>query len=323
MAYTTTTQITSMINNWAEKTLLSRAYPHFVHALWAQVKDIPSNGSTTIKFRRYGNLTAATTALTEGVDPLGSQLSKTDTSTIVYQYGDFIVLTDWLELTSIENVKLETVDILGDQMYDTIDQLTRNVLAAGDTVQYAGTSTSRETIDDGMLLNSSEVKQAVRTLQGNNAKEITKQIDPSNGFNTSPVAPSYIGIISEDTLYDLDDDPEWLPIEEYAQSTGILGPFEKGKLKNVRFVLAGSNAKTQTGTLVTTVHVTIILGQQAYGISRISGQTLEVITKSSQGDTSDTSNPLNLRSTMGWKISYACTRLNENFMIRIEHAVSA
>ena len=87
MANTTTTEITSMISNFAEKVLLSRAYPHFVHALWAQVKDIPSKNSPTIKFRRYGNLTAATTALTEGVDPTGSQLSKSDISTNVYQYG--------------------------------------------------------------------------------------------------------------------------------------------------------------------------------------------------------------------------------------------
>ena len=323
MANTTTTEITSMISNFAEKVLLSRAYPHFVHALWAQVKDIPSKNSPTIKFRRYGNLTAATTALTEGVDPTGSQLSKSDISTNVYQYGDFVTITDWLELTAIENVKLETIEILGDQMYDTIDQLARNVLVAGTTIQYASTATSRETIDDGMIMNGDEVREAVRTLQGNNAKPVTEQIDPSDGFNTSPVAPAYIGIISHSTLYDLKKDPDWVPIEEYAQSDGRLGTFEKGKLDDVRFVLAGSNAKTQTGTLVTTVHVTVILGQECYGITRISGQTLEVITKSSQNNTTDTSNPLNLRSTMGWKISFACTRLNENFLLRIEHAVSA
>ena len=321
MAYTTTTQIDSMVNNWAEKTLLSRAYPYFIHAMWAQVRDIPSKSSATVKFRRYTNLTAATTALTEGVTPTGSQLSKSDVTASVVQYGDFVTLTDWLEATAIENVRLEAIEVLGDQMGDTIDQLVRNILAAGDTYQYASTAVSRATIDDGMIMNASEVKQAVRTLQGNNAKPITRQINPNTGFNSSPVAASYVGIISEDTLYDLDDDPDWVPVEEYANSTAVLGDFEVGKLKQVRFVLAGSNAKTFTGTLVTTVHATLIFGQDAYGITRIAGNAVEVITKAL--GSSGTADPLNQRATIGWKISFVAKILNENFIIRIEHAVSS
>src|SRR3990167_1609150 len=116
MANTTTTQISSMVNNWAEKTLLVRAYPHFVHAMWAQVKDIPSKNSAVIKFRRYGNLTAATTALTEGATPVGSQLSVTDVTSTLAQYGDFVTITDFVDMTTIENHRLEILNILGDQM---------------------------------------------------------------------------------------------------------------------------------------------------------------------------------------------------------------
>jgi N4-gp56 family major capsid protein len=144
-------------------------------------------------------------------------------------------------------------------------------------------------------------------------------ISASDGFNTSPVAPAYIGVISDDTLYDLKKDSDWVPIEEYAQSDGRLGSFEKGKLDDVRFVLAGSNAKTFSSTV--TVHATIILGKEAYGVSRISGEAAQTITKPL--GSAGTADPLNQRSTMGWKITFVAKRLQENFMIRIEHAVSS
>jgi len=319
MANTTTTQVTAAVNAHLDATLLSRAYPHFVHAMWAQVRDLPRHAGATIKFRKYGSLSAATTALVEGVTPAGSQLSITDITSDVAQYGDYVVVTDFLDMTVIEPMKTEIAQILGDQMGDTIDQLVRDVIVAGTTIQYASTATTRATVAAGMVLNSAEVREAERTLQGNSAKPITRQIDPGTGFNTSPVAAAYIGIISEDTLYDLRQDADWVPIEEYSGADGRLGPWEKGKLSDTRFVLAGSNAKTFASTV--TVHATVILGQEAYGISRISGEASKVITKPL--GSAGTDDPLDQRQTMGWKISLVTTRLQENFMIRIEHAVSA
>lgn len=319
MPNTTTTQVTTAVNNYLDRVLLSRAYPHFVHALWAQVRDIPRNGSAVIKFRRYGSLTAATTALTEGVTPAGSQLSITNVTATVAQYGDYVITTDFLDMTVIENLKTELAEILGDQMGDSIDILTRNVLNAGTTIQYASTATTRATVVAGMIINGDEVREAVRTLQGNSAKPITSQIDPSSGFNSSPVAPAYIGVISEDSLFDLKKDPDWVPIEEYAVSDGRLGPFEKGKLDDVRFVLASANASTFSSTV--TVHATIVLAQESYAISRISGEAAEVVVKPLGSAGAD--DPLNQRSSMGWKISFVATRLNENFLLRIEHAVSS
>lgn len=61
-----------------------------MHTRFAQVKDIPKNGSSVIKFRRYTNLSAATTALTEGVTPAGSQLAKTDVTATVLQLKETI-----------------------------------------------------------------------------------------------------------------------------------------------------------------------------------------------------------------------------------------
>lgn len=317
MPNTTTSEVTNAVDAFLDRTLLSRAYPHFVHVLWAQVRDIPLHSSTQIRFRKYGSLSAATTALTEGITPTATALSVSDTEATPLQYGAYVTTTDYLDMTVIENLKTEMAQILGDQMGDTIDELTRDVITAGSTIQYASTAANRAGVLAGMVLNGDEVREAERTLQGNNAKTITSQINPGTGFNTSPVAAAYIGIISHNTLFDLRKDADWVPVEEYAASEGRLGVFEVGKLSQTRFVLAGSNAKTISSTV--TVHMTVILGQEAYGITRIAGNAAEIVTKP-RGAGED---PLNQRSTMGWKITFVAKRLQEAFMLRIEHAVSS
>jgi len=66
--YTTKTEIADEVNNFYDRTLLERLLPNLVHTKFGQVRDIPrKSGSNTIKFRRYESLSAATTALTEGM----------------------------------------------------------------------------------------------------------------------------------------------------------------------------------------------------------------------------------------------------------------
>jgi N4-gp56 family major capsid protein len=88
MPYTTKTEITDEVNNFYDRTLLERLLPLLVYTKFGQVRDIPrKSGSNTIKFRKYSSLSAATTALTEGTTPVGSQLSVTDITADVLQYG--------------------------------------------------------------------------------------------------------------------------------------------------------------------------------------------------------------------------------------------
>lgn len=321
MADTTTTQVSSAVNNFYDRTMLKAARPLLLHLKWAQVKDIPRNGSETIKFRRYALLTAATTALSEGVTPSGSQLSVTDVTATVAQYGDYVTLTDFVQMTTLDPLLTETADILGQQAGNTLDQLCRDVIIAGSTVQYASTATSRGTVTASMKLNRNEVREAVRTLQSNDAKKVTRMVNPSTGFNTTPLNACYVGIISENTLYDLKDDAAWVPVEEYSSQADVMEG-EVGKMDDVRFVMT-TNAKIATGegSGSIDVHLTLIMGQDYYAISRISGEAMKNIIKPL--GSAGTADPLDQRSTSGWKATFVAKRLNENFAVRVEHAVSS
>lgn len=321
MSTTTRTQIPAEVNNFYSRALLMRAVPLFVHTRFGQVKDVPQNaGTSTIKFRRYGNLSAATTALTEGVTPAGSQMSVTDITATIAQYGDFTTFSDVVSYESQDAVLTEFAEILGDQAGDTLDQLARDVLAAGTTVTYVGQS-ARGDITTSNLITAGEVRKAVRTLKNNKARRVTRMINATTGIATEPVSAAYIAICSPNTTYDLQDETGWVPVEKYANTTTIMEG-EVGKLNDVRFVET-PNAKVFTGEGAGSidVHGTIIMGAEAYGISRISGASLQNIVKPlGSGGSND---PLDQRGTTGWKATFVAKILNDDFMVRLEHAVSS
>lgn len=322
MATTTRTEIPAEVNNFYGRALLERAIPAFVHTRFAQIRDIPRNsGTNVIKFRQYGNLTANTTALREGVTPTGTALSVTDVTATTLQYGDYVTLTDKVQMETYDPILTETAEILGDQAGDSIDQLMRAVLAAGTTIQYASTAAADTDITSAMVLNRAEVKEAVRTLRGNNARPMTSMVNPSTGYNTVPIGKSFVGIVSEDTAYDLDDATGWVPLEKYPnKSTAMMD--EIGAVGNVRFIMS-TNAYVSSagGADSNDVHYSLIIAQNAYGQTRISGETLKNIVKPL--GSAGTADPLDQRATSGWKLTFVGKILNENFMVVVHHGVSA
>jgi len=322
MALTDRTAIPVEVNNFYDRALLERAVPAFVHTRFAQVRDIPRNsGTNVIKFRQYGNLTANTTALTEGVTPSGTALSVTDVTATALQYGDYVILTDKVEMETYDPILTETAEILGDQAGDSIDQLMRGVLAAGTTIQYASTAAADTDVTAAMKLTRAEVKEAVRTLRGNNARPVTSMIDPSTGYNTVPIGKSFIGIVSEDTAYDLDDATGWIPVEKYPNKSTVMED-EIGSLSNVRFIMS-SNAYVNSGGGAGSVdvHYSLIFGQNAYAMTRISGETLKNIVKPL--GSAGSADPLNQRATSGWKLTFVGKILNNNFLVVVHHGVTA
>ncbi len=66
------------------------------------------------------------------------------------------------------------------------------------------------------------------------------------------------------------------------------------------------------------VYATLIMGDNAYGTTELTGGGLQHIVK--QLGSAGTADPLNQRATVGWKATKAAARLVEAFMIRIETA---
>lgn len=319
---TTRTEISSENQSFYDKNLLDRAVPYFVHTLFGDIRDIPMNsGTDTVKFRKYGNLAAQTTPLVEGVTPTGKKLSVTDVTAQVQYYGDFVPVTDKVIYESLDPVLTEAGLILGDQAGDSVDQIVRDVLAAGTTVQYASTASGRGDITAAMKLTAAEVKEAVRTLKNNLARPITSMVDVSTGYNSVPLKPSFIMIVHPNTGYDIEGTEGFTPVEKYANKSGVLD-HEIGAFPYVR-VVESTNAKifSGAGNGGADVYASLILGMHAYSLTRISGLSMKNIIKPlGSGGTSD---PLDQRATSGWKLTLVAKITQQAWMIRIEHGVSA
>ena len=211
--------------------------------------------------------------------------------------------------------------ILGQQAGNSFDKLTRAVLIATTTIQYANIATAENEIAAVYKLTNAEIKEAVRTLQGKNAQKMTSMIDPSSGFNTMPIPECYVAIISEDTLFDLKDDSHFTPVEKYASKEGLMEG-EVGCMDEVRFVMTtNAYVSSGAGSEGNDVHYTLILAMDAYGITRISGKALEnIVMPLGSGGSAD---PLRQRATSGWKGTFVAKILNEDFIVAIYHGVTA
>lgn len=322
MAITTRGQIPAEVAAFYDRTLLERGIPSFLHTRFAQVKDIPRMaGVSTVKFRRYASLTAQTTPLAEGITPSGSALSVTDITVTVSQYGDYVTVSDVLTYESQDAVLMEAAELLGEQAADTIDQITRDVLVSGTNVYYGGDATQRSEVAAGDNITLTLIKKATRLLKNGNAKKITRMVNPSTGYNTEPIPASFIGIVHGDTAYDLEGLSGWTPVEKYSSQATVMED-EIGKVGQVRF-LESSNAKifVDAGTAGAEVYVTLIMGANAYGTTRISGEALKNIVKPL--GSAGSADPLDQRATSGWKATFAAKILNNDWIVRLEHTVSA
>ncbi|MCC8122767.1 MAG: N4-gp56 family major capsid protein [Oscillospiraceae bacterium] len=306
---TADTALSAEMRTYYSDYLIDNAGPELVHDQFGQRQAIPQNGGRTIEFRKYDPLEKALTPIAEGVTPSGKRLSVSTVPADVQQYGDYIEMSDVLMLTAIDNNLLQATKLLGAQAGQTLDTITREVLVGGTNVQYAeGQVTSRSalvggssTAEDNHYLTVDAVRQAVRFLKNQNAK-------PING--------SFVGIIHPDVSYDLMNDPKWVNVKTYSDPDGIYEG-EIGKIENVRFVETTEAKKfVGAGANGRDVYCTLVLGENAYGVTEVAGGGLQHIVK--QVGSSGTADPLNQRATAGWKALKTAERLVEQFMVRIE-----
>lgn len=298
------TGLSPEMKTFYDMTLIDEATANLVHDQFGQKRPIPANGGKIIEFRKFAPLAKALTPITEGVTPDGKSLTVSVITSTVSQYGDYITQSDVLELTALDNTILEATKLLGRQAGSTLDTVVRNVLVAGTNVTYCpkiGTGgaetavTSRSDLDNTCQLTVDVVQQVVAKLRAQNAPTI-------NG--------KYVAIIHPYVAYDLMRDKEWIEAHKYTQSTNLYEG-EIGEIGGVRFVQT-TEAKIFTGG----VFATLFFGEGAYGVTEITGGGLQTIVK--QKGSAGTADPLDQRSSVGWKAIKTAEILIPNYLVRVE-----
>lgn len=296
--------LSAEMKTFYDMALIDEASANLVHSQFGQKRPIPKNGGKTIEFRKFAPLAKAITPLTEGVTPDGKSLSVSTITATVSQYGDYITQSDVLELTALDNTILEATKLLGRQAGVTLDTVVRNVMQSGTNVTYCpkigadGAETavnSRSALDNTCQLTVKVLQQVVAKLRGQNAPTI-------NG--------KYVAIIHPYAAYDLMRDPEWIDAHKYT-NVGNLYEGEIGEIAGIRFVQT-TEAKIYSGG----VFGTLVFGDGAYGVTEITGGGLQTIVK--QKGSAGTADPLDQRSSVGWKAIETAELLIPQYLVRVE-----
>lgn len=319
---TTGNDLSAENKTFYDKVLIQEAGPALVHDQFAQKRNIPKNGGKTIEFRKLIPLAKAMTPLVEGLTPSGNRLNVTNITATVAQYGDFIVQSDLLELTAIDNTIVEATRLLGKQAGLTLDTITRDAMQATTNASFADkivatvptAVTSRSGLDVTAKITVDSVLRVVTKLRAQNAPTI-------NG--------KYVAIVHPYVAYDLMRDPEFIEWHKYAQP-GELYQGEIGEIGGVRFVqsteakiyrdttcpLIDSTGSTTDVSNRYAVFGTLIFGADAYATTEVTGGGLETIVK--QKGSAGTADPLNQRSSVGWKALKVSELLVPNYIVRLE-----
>ena len=124
----------------------------------------------------------------------------------------------------------------------------------------------------------------------------------------------YICIIHPSVAFDLRQDEAWLAAHQYAAATELFNG-EIGELHGVRFVETTEAKIFEEGAGNCAVYACLFLGKGAYGVVDLSEGT-EVIVK--PRGSSGTADPLDQRSSVGWKGVHAAAILYDEYIVRVE-----
>lgn len=105
-------------------------------------------------------------------------------------------------------------------------------------------------------------------------------------------------------------DERWIDAHKYAQPDAIYNG-ELGKIGGVRFIESSEAKVYENG-----VFGCLFLADGAYGVTEITGGGLTTIIK--QKGSAGTADPLDQRSSIGWKAIKTAEILVEPYMVRVE-----
>lgn len=296
MATSTSTMLPSTQNFYTKKALDSLK-PRVMFLQHCQVEQaLPSNSGRTVTFYRNTKLSAATTPLTEGTTPAGSNVSRVAYTTTPSQYGDFTVITDLVASTDVDSQVVSSIqDIVAEQAARTIDVVCRSEFVNFSQVVNAGRGINVTTIV------ANDIRKAARDLRAADVLTFTND--------------KFRAILHPSVVYDLKADTNtggWIDINKYDNS-GILRSGDG----TTGFVGSLDGVDIYETSLVDTVAVgpstayrNIVVGRNAFAAVKLDKNSLSVMTKGFEsGGTED---PLEQRMTLGWKMYFACKSLDDN-----------
>jgi len=327
----------------AERTMLKKAEPIKVLSTFGENKPVPQNKTDTVVFRRplpldaaangAPSVTAADYLLQEGVTPNARTINYQDVTVTLQQYGVLMKLSAKTELLYEDDVPSDMSSLVGEHMGSIEEMISYGVVRGGTNVVYANGS-ARTSVNTGLTLN--KLRQVARTIEAAHGKRVTEKLAAGVNFNTSPVHPAYLVFCHTDCEADVRNIAGFTPVVEYGtmarahereigaveQFRFITSPYFRPWLQGGGTVTAGAFLSNGGVSLTTAdVYPIMVVAQNAWGQVALKGfGSIDVTYLPAKQKTH--ANPLGQFGYVGAVFWKNAVRLNENWMVRLEVAVS-
>lgn len=325
----------------AERQMLKHAEPIIVLGKFGQNKEQPQKSTDTVVFRRVKpfnataaevpSITAANFVLAEGTTPGANTISYTDVTATLQNYGVLFKFSSKTQLMYEDDIPGDMQKQTSETLAEVLELVRYGQYKAGTGVTYAN-GTARANVNSKISLG--KLRSVARTLQSNRAKKVTSILAPSTNYDTKAVEAGYVVFHHSDVNADIRDLPGFVPVAEYG-SRKTISPDELGSVEEFRFIAsplfapfadaggtaATNNTKSTTGTS-SDVYPVLVMAEDCWGSVALKGMgaikpTLLPATQINHA------NPMGMFGYVGANTWFTSVRLNENWMQRLEVAVTA
>lgn len=292
--------------------LLDNARDELIFAQLGKKQSLPANSGRTIEFRRWKTL-GRVSQLTEGVIPTGKKMSIVAITASLTQYGDYVTISDVLDLHGIEDTVLGATEELGAAAGLTYDELVRNVLLGGTNIifadamngtNYVSTPTTEAALQTALASYAVNLTARVINKAVTNLKKGAKMKKYSGGY--------YVAVVHPDVAEDLRNDPAWIESHKYAAVEEIFNG-EIGRMHGVRFLESNLAPVIKSAGQTYATFKTIFLAKDAFAVIDPEGGGMQTIIKSK----GEIGGPLEQFMTVGTKFEMAAKILYQERMVTV------
>lgn len=298
--------------------LLDNSRPKLIFAQLGRKEHLPANHGRTLELRKFNTLSKCT-KLTEGVIPTGKKLGMTALTVSLTQWGDYVAITDLLELHAIDNILAGATEELGAAAGLSNDILVRNVLMGGSNILYAdaynsgayvSTPTSKATLISAV--NSSHyICNLTPDMVAKAVTNLKVGLAPTFEGNT------YVAVVHPHVAYDIRKHDDWIDYHKYSATREIFEG-EIGELHGCRFIESTNAPVIKAAGDAIATYKTMFFGKDAFAVIDPEGGGMESIYMSKE----KIGGPLKQFSTMGTKFEMGAKILYQERMVTVWSAGS-
>ena len=296
--------LTPTMKTFYDTELLENHRDQLIFAQLGRKQGLPSRRGRTIEWRKWNTLPLMD-AITEAVIPTGKKMGMTSINVSLAQYGEYVTVSDLLELHALDDVIAGAVEELGAASGKTHDILVRNVLKGATNILFADAFNSSG-VKQTRPTSKAELIYAINTsgYTCNLTPDMVNQAVTNLKVGGAPTfsGNKYVAVVHPHVAYDLRKSSDWIEAHKYASPTEIFNG-EIGELHGVRFIESNLAPiiKSTTDSDAVATYKTMFFGKDAFGVIDPEGSGLETIVKTKE----QVGGPLNQFSTIGAKMEMA------------------